>query len=277
MNGAPPPRPKTPPRPSLSLREIPGLADLLEHTREVETASREEAWIGVSHRVAGFTLRVMTVEDYTILLQFENPLLNRKMPSIEQLAFFLWVLSPEMALWSERSGWRRWLGFRWVEKWQSHRHGKKVRTRLHIAQLEKDSAEWSDKAKNVPFEITDNAPFAQAIKDALQYVDDMFMDRPAALKSDGPKSGLCYLTSWFDMLQSEYHMPTEEVWKMRLPVLFARIKAIQRRYNKNLPDGNNDRDRILQNIMTGLRENRYTLEDLKSGRVDLLKNCLLNN
>lgn len=261
---------------SLALHEIPGLAELLESTREVETATREDAWLGITHVIAGQRIRVMTVQDYTALLQFESPLLNRALPTPSELSFFLWVLSPEIERWHNRKGWRSVPGLKSFEQWQSRQHGRKVRRNLKLEALEQSEADWHEKSK-LPFTLPDDAPFTVAVNDAFKYIDELFLDRPPSLKRDGTKAGLCYLTSWFDMLQSEYNLPTAEIWQMKLPVLFARLKAIQMRYNKNVPDFNVDRDKIMQNLMQGLRMKLYTEDDLKSGRVDLVKNQLRNN
>ncbi len=215
----------------------------------------------------------MTIQDYTALLQFQSPLLNRALPTPTELAFFLWVLSPEIERWHDGKGWRGWTMLRRIEQWQSRRHGKRIRKILELEALEKQEEKWHAKA-SIPFVLSDMAPFTIAVKQAFEYVDMIFMDRPAGLKKDSVKSGLCYLTSWFDMMQSEYHLPTAEVWRMKLPVLFARIKAIQMRRNANVPDFNVERDRVLQNIMQGLREKLYTEEDLRSGKVDLRNNRL---
>jgi len=261
---------------SIALRDIAGLTELLEQTREVETETREDAWLGITRVIAGQRVRVMTVQDYTALLQFSSPLLNRRLPSPEQFSFFLWVLSPEIQRWNEKQGWRKWRALSWIEKWQAKRHGQKVRRALKLDELEAQEAQWRAKSK-LTFALPDDAPFTLAIKEAFKYVDELFLDRPPGLKKETGKSGLCYLTSWVDMLQSEYHLPTAEIWEMNIPVLFARLKAIQMRHNAKVPDFNVDRDKILQNIMLGLKRKLYTEEDLKSGRVDLVANRLRNN
>lgn len=259
---------------SISLREIKGLAELLERARETQTATREDAWIGLTQIIAGQRVRVMTVQDYTALLQFESPLLHRKLPTPNELSFFLWALSPEIQAWHERRGWRGWRCLKKLEQWQSHRHGKNVRRTLQLPELEESEAAWHAKAKGVTYELPDSAPFTIAVKQVFAYMDEIFAERPAALKKGGAPSGLCYLTSWFDLMQSEYHLPTQEIWEMKMPVLFARIKAIQMRHNGKVPDFSADRDRILQKIMLGLNRKDFTEEDLKSGLVDLEKFCL---
>jgi hypothetical protein len=264
---------------SLSLRDIPGLEELLEADREFETATREDVWIGMTRIIAGHRVRVMTVQDYTALLQFESPLLNRRLPTPAELAFFLWALSPEIELWHDGKGWRGWPCLGWVEKLQAKRHGRKARGSWQLEELERAEAAWHAKAAmaKIPFELPDNAPFTIAVREAFAYIDEMFMDQPVSLKKGGRDTGLCYLTSWFDMIQSEYSLPSKEVWNMRLPVLFARIKAIQRRHNPKLPEFSVDRDRIMQNIMQGLRQKLYTIDDLRAGRVDLVANVLRQN
>ena len=273
----PQPIQRTPPPAGITLREIAGLADILESAQEIETATREDAWLGITQVIGGARLRIMTVRDYTALLQFQNPLLSRTLPAPAELSFFLWVLSPEMEHWYEPQGWRKLPFMGRVQQWQSRRHGRRVREALQLASLERSETDWHAKAPAVPFVAPDDHPFTLATRAAFKYVDALFLDRPASLKRDTGKSGLCYLTSWFDLLQSEYHLPTEEIWRMKIPVLFSRIKAIQMRRNRNLPEFNVDRDKIMQNIMQGLRLKKYTEDDLRAGRVDLQTNKLRNN
>lgn len=260
----------------ITLREIKGLAELLESTREIETATREEAWIGITRQIAGCSVRVMTLRDYTALLQFNSPLVGRALPNPAQLSFFLWVLSPEIEAWHERKGWRGLRLCAPIEQWQSRRHGARVRRALQLPEMENQEAAWHTKSK-LPFTMPDDSPFTVAVKSAFAYMDEVFQDKPAGLKKETGRSGLCYLTSWFDMMQSEYHLPTEEIWQMRIPVLFARLKAIQMRQNRKTPEFNVDRDKIFQNIIQGLRTKKFTEEDLREGRVDLINTCLRNN
>lgn len=260
---------------SFALSEIPGLSDLLERSKEIVTATREDAWLGSTRVIAGKRVRPMSVDDFTILLQFESPLLTRQVPTPDELSFFLWVLSPEIERWHDRKGWRKpWLGR--FERLESYLHSRHVRRTLKLGELERMEDEWLRKHK-VPFTLPEDCSFSIAIKQAFEYVDDMFLDKPPSLESKGVESGLCYLTSWFDWMQSEYHMPTKEVWKMTLPVLFARLKAIQKRHRAKVPEFNTDRDKILQNIMAGLRQGFYTVADLRAGRVDLENNKLRQN
>lgn len=262
---------------SIALKDIAGLAELLEQTREVETETREDAWLGITRAIAGERIRVMTVLDYTALLQFASPLLNRRLPTPSELSFFLWVLSPEIDLWNRKRSWRKWRTLAGIEQMQCKRHGKRIRETLRLKELEEQERQWHTKSK-LPFTLPDNAPFTLAVTQAFKYVDELFIDRPPGLKKNTGKSGLCYLTSWFDVIQSEYKKPDEEVWAMPIPVLFARLKAIQSRYNgAGVPEFSHDRDKIMRNIMRGLQEKRYTEEDLRTGRVDLVNNRLLNN
>ncbi len=261
---------------SIAFNEIKGLAELLSRSKEVEVATREDAWLATTHVIAGQRIRTMTVDDFTILLQFKNPLIARQLPSPDALSFFLWVLSPEIERWHERKGWRRLPFTRYIERFQSYRHGRRVAKALKIRELQALEEKWFEKCPDKPFVLPEGCLFEKAIKDAFEYIDRVFLDKPASLKN-GTESGLCYLTSWFDSMQSEYHLPTKEVWKMAMPVLFARLKAIQKRHNQKIPEFNEDRDKIFQNIMRGLNTKLYTEDDLREGRVDLENNRLKNN
>ena len=263
---------------SFSLNEIPGLIELLERSKEIEVATREDAWLATTRSVAGQRIRTMTVRDFTILLQFRNPLIARQIPTPDEFGFFLWTLSTEIEKWHGGGSWRRWPLIRNLERMQCYFHGRKVADAIELKQLESLEWEWMKSNPDNPFTIPDESAYGVALKQAFAYIDDMFLDKPASLQRSGTQSGMCYLTSWFDAMQSEYHLPTSEIWKMEIPVLFARMKAIQKRHSKNaVPEFNEHRDRIFQNIMRGLNSKLYTADDLMAGRVDLEKNCLRNN
>ena len=158
---------------SLPLNQIPGLSELLAESHEIETATREEAWIGLTRRIAGQPVRIMTVRDYTALLQFENPMIHRALPTPAQFAFFLWVISPEMDRWQNGVGWRGWNCSQWMQEWQSKRHAQRVRRALQLETLEDQESEWRIKSK-LPFTVPDDAHFAVGVKEGFAYVDEMF-------------------------------------------------------------------------------------------------------
>lgn len=250
---------------SISFSEIKGLPKLLAQAKQAETVNREDAWLSTTYVVAGERIRTMAVEDFTILLQFNSPILSRRLPTPGELVFFIWSLTPECLRLREKrvpEFWRRW---------RTNRFGRGVRKRMDIAGFE--AAKLEAEANGEAYTLPDNHPFAGAIQQAFKYIDLVFMDKPPGLSRNGVDSGLCYLTAWFDAMQSEYHLPTEEIWKMELPVLFARMKAMQYRKLKQVPGFNAQQDKVLRKIMDGLRDKQFTEDDLREGRVDLAQYC----
>lgn len=254
---------------SLAFSEIRGLAEILAQAKQSETVNREDAWLASTYVVAGQRVRTMTIDDFTALLQFQSPLIARKLPNPDELIFFLWIMSPLNLKYRES----RWLAP--FAGWRAKRFSNQVaRTlQLDLVYRRKQAVE----ARGETYTLPEGSKLAKAISEAFKYVDLVFMDRPPGLKRNGVDAGLCYLTSWFDAMQSEYHLPTAEVWKMPLPVLFARLKAIQFRSERNVPTFNVERDKIMQAIMAGLNAKLYTEDDLKEGRVDLQNNRLKLN
>jgi len=156
---------------------------------------------------------------------------------------FLWILSPQFPHWVEDGGWRGWLPG--LQSAVAFLHGRKINRMFG-----KDIPETSE----------------PVIIAAFKYIDEMFFDSPPALNGSS-ESCVSYLTSWFDTIQKEYHMPTDEVWKMGVPELFQRLNAIRQRNNPSMPTFNKKTDELKTWILLGLRKNEFTIDDLRSGKV----------
>ncbi len=183
--------------------------------------------------------------DYLILERGASPFLYRREPTMGDLAFFLWVLSPSFGKWCSEIGWRK----KWllpVQNFQAYLYGRKVRKILGF---------------NIP------ASSEAAVIGCFEYVDKMFIDAPPAITKGG-ESCLCYLTAWFDAMRSEYHCSKEEVWKTTLPQLFQNLKAINQRRNPSAPSFNKHTDQLKYFILRGLRSKAFTMDDLKEGRIN---------
>src|SRR5208282_6345387 len=153
-----------------------------------------------------------------------------------------------------------------VEQIHSWLFARKVRRRLKIGPLEKAASKWrKDHTKEI-FTLPVECPLSKTIVEAFQYVDTTFLDRPAGLAKEGNATGLFYLTSWFDTMQSEYHQPDDWVEKMPLPLLFGRLKAITARRNPSEPDFNAKQDALLAQIQRKMQDKLVTENDLVSGR-----------
>ena len=234
---------------SLALNDIPGLKEVLEQARRKQCLVRESAMLNLSTNIFGFTVRAMTARDYVLLDKIGSPFISRIEPTMEDIGLFLWILSPNFLKWIKRSGWIRLL-----QPIAAFTYAHKVRNAF---------------GKNIP-ETSE-----PAVVKCFEYIGQMFFDSPASI-AGGQESCLSYLTSWFDSIQSEYHIPTDEVWNMTLPELFQRLSAIRQRNNPQAPNFNKETDAVKLWVMRGLKSNEFSMEDLKGGRVKLPETFSLN-
>lgn len=257
------------------LSQIPGWTQAVNRARDDEFRSREDGWVSVTHQIGGIRVRTMTVRDYLGLLRLHCPLLVRVEPTAEELAVFLWLLSPEINRWHDAVGWRKaWLvGCRWplfsVERWQAWLGGRKIRRKLGVAKIEREAAAWAKTNRGQPYIIPTDSPLHQAMVGAFRYVDEMFLDRPPGLAKEGVGAGVHYLASWFDAIQHEHGLGTEEIWRMPIPQLFGRLKAIAARNSPHDTSFNARQDALVSKLQAALQSDSTTVDEVLSGRFNL--------
>lgn len=183
----------------------------------------------------------MTVRDYVLLDHFKSPFLNRLAPTDADLKLFLWMLSPTCEKWIDRKG-RLAAG---AQHLASYFYARKIHRKF---------------CRNIP-----ESSEAIALK-CFDYVDLMMADRPGG-KPAKQESTVCYLGSWFGAIQREHHLPTEEIWRMPLPVLFARLREIISKEDPDAQPGNWQTDEIKSAIARGLAAGKFSYDDLAAGRV----------
>lgn len=244
---------------SVYLNQIPGYKEALAKARGQEYRAQEDNWLDFPSRIAGLKVRPMTVQDYVVLLRIASPFLLRTEPSFEDLGLFLWILSPEIARWHKKR-------FHTGEKIHAWFYGRKVRSILKIRQLENQAAEWFRQNPGKPFILPAECDLSRAIVQAFKYIDRMFMERPASMAKEGNGSGIFYLCSWFDAMQSEYRMTDEDVWTMPIPRLFGRLKAITARKNPSEPEFNSKKDELVSRLQRAMQQKTVSENDLLAGR-----------
>jgi hypothetical protein len=257
---------------AIPLNQIPGYVAALSSAKSAEFRSREDNWLALPVTIAGRKVRVMTVRDYVALLRLQNPFVLRSEPTKEALGEFLRILSPEIERWHDHVGWRKpWLiGCRWpllsIERWSVFLAARRLRRDLKITELEAAARRYRERHPGGVMPMSSKRPLARAMMDAFAYVDKIFLDRPAGIAKEGTSSGLLYLTSWFDAMQSEYNFTDQQVWKMELPRLFGRLKAISARHNPGEPEFNARQDALHALIL------KSKPEDLTEGRIKFDQN-----
>lgn len=230
-------------KPSLSFDQIQGLAEAISEARHNQFVTRENSLLNLTYDLCGIKVRTMTVSDYVLLERIGSPFVSRIEPTLYDLALFFWILSPNFPKWNKR----RWLA--WLRPLANFIHGKKVKRKF---------------GKDMP------ATSEPVVVKAFEYIDVMFFDSPPSM-ANGQESCLSYLTGWFDMMQSEYHFSSEQVWDMGLPELFQRLNAIRQRNNPSVPQFNKGTDAVKLFVLRGLRSKEFTMDDLKDGKVKLPK------
>lgn len=71
-----------------------------------ENDVRDASFLDLTTNICGVEIRQMTPRDLIILDGIGNPLVSGRIPTVEQLAQFLWLLSPKFKLNSKWAQWR---------------------------------------------------------------------------------------------------------------------------------------------------------------------------
>jgi hypothetical protein len=75
----------------MNVLEIPGYAEAVVKERVIRDAS----FLGITESVGPFEVVPMTLRHYLVLRAMRSPLLGKETPSPDDLASFLWLLSPQ--------------------------------------------------------------------------------------------------------------------------------------------------------------------------------------
>jgi len=233
------------PGPSIFLQDVKGFAEALANAKESSYKSRLDMWLAPWHNVCGFKLKTLTVMDYIVLEYQNSPFIHRREPTPKELIDFLWILSPNLEWWTRQNWWAKHLPS--LRQFAAYRFGCKAARRF---------------CANMP------ASSEPLVKSAYQYIDLMFGEQPS-YAAKGKDSPLVFLCGWFDLLRSEYHCSMEECWAMPIPQLFQIMKAIRLRRYPQVPDVANSEARVMAKVLKALNSKTATMDDLKSGRVNL--------
>lgn len=186
-----------------------GMADAIAHQKMV----RELSFLPLTENVAGYELIPLTVEKYTILSFAGNPLLFGGLPSPEQLAQFLWLLSPQYTPQGGASK-RRFL-----------RRCREFFTGVGSARFFKTSGR-----RRI-------ARASEIIEACRKYVFDAMADRPPSKpRANGAVEDAFCDACWFcAALGREYGYPQSEVMVMPLKRVFQFINEAKLHHDRNAP------------------------------------------
>jgi len=219
----------------IALNQVPGWREAVKKARAKQERIRENAWKNLAYEINGFKVRPMTVLDYLMLDHFGSPFLYRQQPQLCDLSWILWALSPQCLKWNQKN-----------------------------IQLGRTLASFFYSRK-VSKKLGRDGIFQESCTKVFEYIDDMFMDAPAGMQ--GGKAAVCYLASWFDIIQSQYHCSEDAVRFMPLPQMFQRIRAIQERNGNEQPAFDKVEDRLKQFVQNGISSRKFSYDDLVNGKV----------
>lgn len=181
-------------------------------TREATTASFERA--GIYHNAVGFPLRPMLKGDYMVLVIHRSPFLWRAEPTLDELAFFLWVLSPQFLAWCLETGWRKsWLG--WLQSFEAAWYARQVAAAL---------------GRNMP------ASSERAVVQCFDYLDRLLKPDPDdLLKQRRPptelerKNQLQFVSARMAAEQRKQNCAKEKIWFSPAGDFFGYLPHLQSR------------------------------------------------
>ena len=250
---------------AIVFQRIPGFKAALDRARAEENSTREDNFLALNAVICGLPVRIMTLRDYVALLRNQSPFLHRIEPNHYDLVHFLWVLSPQIEKWHNHEGWRRPL-LKPLYHVERALHRRRVRRAIGARALErvvkKHHALYGE--TDASLQLKPDHPLAVALKECFDYIERIFFDLPVS-NDKAPAIGLHYLNVWFHSMQSEYHLPTEEVWEMPMPRLLSRLKAIQRA-KAPVPDFNAMQDALISKVIRALRSG-MTEADIMAGKL----------
>ena len=174
---------------------------------------------GIAHHAGGFPLRPMTKGDFLILVIHKSSFLWRAEPTLAELAFFLWILSPQCHAWQMESGWRKsWIG--WFQSLEASWYVRKVGKALG-----RDMPHTSERAVMQCFDYLDqhlkpdseelpkkiSPPTAAAWKSELQFVTDRMTHEQAKRNCSKEKIFFSAVGNFFTYLPQAQSKPFKKL------------------------------------------------------------------
>lgn len=167
--------------------QVPGLREALDR----EASTRDESFLDLPRLICGFEALPLTPRHLLLLNGVSSPFICGGVPLPEDVALYLWILSPQfLAGQSFRARWRR--------------------------------SRFLRRARSIEY-----IPAVEAIRDHL---DDAFMDAPSG-EGGTAQPVACLTASLVDLFASEYGWPQSETLSTPLARLWQYRRLITRRDN----------------------------------------------
>lgn len=100
----------------------------------------------------------------------------------------------------------------------------------------------------------------------FEYVDAMLADFPAG--NGKGESCVSFVAYWcHEMRKAPYHCTKAEVLAMPLPELFQCLRLLKQDRNPGAPESNRQTDEAINKILIGLKEGKFSADDVKEGRI----------
>lgn len=193
---------------------------------ERETLVRDAGFLNLTESIGKFEVRQMTLRDYLVLKTMRSPLLFRAIPSPEQLAAFLWVLSPSYQPDAPRAR------YRFLRRCRAF-----VPKRPPLIRFPRLMARWEKDCK-IRLELT-----LKLSLEAINYVKETMMDKPAQAATMGFEAPYFSIAAPF--VSFMWRECGKDAMACSLKEIFQQLRESKQRNNSKEPLGNPS-ERVIQ-------------------------------
>lgn len=193
--------------------QIPGLHEAIEREARVRASA---CWPDYTTELCGVPVRLMTLRDLMFLDLASNPFICGGVPTGEDIAQFLWIISPEFGALRDRFGHR--VG--WREKWAKRRHTRSLR----------------------------DIPTGEAIEAIQAYLEEIFLDSPPSVSSvDSEAPVMHFSASLVSSIAIAFSWSREAIERLPIPLIYQYVRYVRdheaARAGVNIPTMSKFRDR----------------------------------
>jgi len=169
---------------------IPGYREAVER----ENLIREVAFLDIPEFICGIEVLPLTPRHFLLLDAIGSVFVSGGVPSPEEVARFLWVVSPE---------------FRTVKTWRDRRVRKRFVKRCR-------KVLWADACIEID-----------------RYIDDAFQDSPGHKSGQSGAGDWAWVAVMVDNIASEYHWSERDILNTPVKSLFQYSRLQTKRHNPN--------------------------------------------
>ncbi|HWL53868.1 MAG TPA: hypothetical protein VNQ90_15620 [Chthoniobacteraceae bacterium] len=175
---------------------IPGLQEAIEREARIRASA---CWPGYTTELCGVPVRIMTLRDLLFLDLARNPFVCGGVPTAEDIAQFLWIISPEFGAFRDRAFWV-FDRPRWSENRARRRFTRSLR---HI-------------------------PTGEAIEAIQTYLEEIFLDTPPSARgADNEAPLMHFFASLVSAVAIAFGWSRDTIERLPMPLLYQYTRFIR--------------------------------------------------